>query len=155
MARWQMLFAAIAAVVVVFPGVIGCGIVISVTDAKAQLTELNVAVAPAVDSAGFFVALCHGLFGTQGLRVHLTPAVSSETEIDQQADQLPMADPVDISCGACPSYLEAQQHWDAGLRPSPEHHGGVAAGCTFSLRTRSCCRERKAYTSCLAARCGA
>ena len=38
-----------------------------------------VAVVPAVDSAGFFVALYEGLFTGHSLHVHFVPAVSSET----------------------------------------------------------------------------
>jgi hypothetical protein len=37
---------------------------------------------PALDSAGFFVALYGGLFKAQGLNVHFTPATSSETVMD-------------------------------------------------------------------------
>ena len=43
-----------------------------------EKTTLNVAVVPAVDSAGFFVALHEGLFKQQGLTIHYTPAVSSD-----------------------------------------------------------------------------
>ena len=39
--------------------------------------DLNVAVVPAVDSAGFFVALHQGLFAAHGLHVTFVPAVSS------------------------------------------------------------------------------
>jgi NitT/TauT family transport system substrate-binding protein len=49
-----------------------------------EKTTLNVAVVPAVDSAGFFVALHQGLFAKQGLTIHYTPAVSSEVVISQQ-----------------------------------------------------------------------
>src|SRR6185437_12199061 len=49
-----------------------------------QKTTLNVAVVPAVDSAGFFVALHQGLFAKEGLTIHYTPAVSSEEVISQQ-----------------------------------------------------------------------
>jgi NitT/TauT family transport system substrate-binding protein len=49
-----------------------------------EKTTLNVAVVPAVDSAGFFVALHQGLFAKQGLTIHYTPAVSSEEVISQQ-----------------------------------------------------------------------
>jgi ABC-type nitrate/sulfonate/bicarbonate transport system substrate-binding protein len=45
---------------------------------------LNVAVAPAVDSAGFFVALDQGLFKARGLTVNFIAATSSETAIAQQ-----------------------------------------------------------------------
>jgi NitT/TauT family transport system substrate-binding protein len=49
-----------------------------------EKTTLNVAVVPAVDSAGFFVALHEGLFRKEGLTINYTPAVSSDTVIDQQ-----------------------------------------------------------------------
>ena len=39
--------------------------------------NLTVAVVPAVDSAGFFIALHDGLFKAQGLNVHFEPAISS------------------------------------------------------------------------------
>src|ERR1700720_17424 len=47
--------------------------------------DLNVAVVPAADSAGFFVALHEGLFAARGLHVTFIPAVSSETVINAQA----------------------------------------------------------------------
>src|SRR6187200_2751006 len=45
---------------------------------------LNVAVVPAVDSAGFFVALNRGLFKAQGLTVNFIAVSSSETAIANQ-----------------------------------------------------------------------
>ena len=45
---------------------------------------LTVAVVPAVDSAGFFVALDQGLFKAQGLTVNFTPVTSSEDAIASQ-----------------------------------------------------------------------
>ena len=47
--------------------------------------DLNVAVVPAADSAGFFVALHWGLFAARGLHVKFMPAISSETVINAQA----------------------------------------------------------------------
>ena len=44
--------------------------------------DLNVAVVPAVDSAGFFVAMHQGLFAAHGLHVTFVPAVSSATVIN-------------------------------------------------------------------------
>jgi ABC-type nitrate/sulfonate/bicarbonate transport system substrate-binding protein len=46
--------------------------------------DLTVAVVPAVDSAGFFVALHRGLFLARGLHVKFVPAISSETVIAGQ-----------------------------------------------------------------------
>jgi NitT/TauT family transport system substrate-binding protein len=75
-----------------------------------EKTNLTVAVVPAADSAGFFVALYQGLFKAQGLNVHFVPAVSSETEI---ADQLKGT--VDISGGNYVSYIQAEQAGQANL----------------------------------------
>jgi NitT/TauT family transport system substrate-binding protein len=60
-----------------------------------------VAVVPAVDSAGFFVALHDGLFTREGLTVHYTPAVSSDEVIDQQ-----IAGQYDITGGNYVSYIQ-------------------------------------------------
>jgi NitT/TauT family transport system substrate-binding protein len=75
-----------------------------------EKTNLTVAVVPAVDSAGFFVALYQGLFKAQGLNVTFQPAISSETSI---ADQVKGT--VDISGGNYVSYLQAQQGHQADL----------------------------------------
>ena len=66
-----------------------------------QKTTLNVAVVPAVDSAGFFVALHDGLFAKQGLTIHYTPAVSSDVSIGQQ-----FAGKFDITGGNYVSYIQ-------------------------------------------------
>lgn len=66
-----------------------------------QKTTLNVAVVPAVDSAGFFVALHDGLFAKQGLKVNYTPAVSSDVVIGQQ-----LAGKFDITGGNYVSYIQ-------------------------------------------------
>jgi NitT/TauT family transport system substrate-binding protein len=66
-----------------------------------QKTTLNVAVVPAVDSAGFFVALHEGLFAKHGLTIHYTPAVSSDEVIDQQ-----VAGQYDITGGNYVSYIQ-------------------------------------------------
>jgi NitT/TauT family transport system substrate-binding protein len=66
-----------------------------------EKTTLNVAVVPAVDSAGFFVALHQGLFKAEGLTIHYTPAVSSDEVIDQQ-----VAGQYDITGGNYVSYIQ-------------------------------------------------
>jgi NitT/TauT family transport system substrate-binding protein len=88
--------------------------------------ELNVAVVPAVDSAGFFVALHEGLFAEHGLRVTFIPAISSETVINAQALQ-ERNDRVDISCGNYVSYIQAQENYDQGKRSSSPSDAMVAA----------------------------
>jgi NitT/TauT family transport system substrate-binding protein len=88
--------------------------------------DLNVAVVPAADSAGFFVALHEGLFAARGLRVTFSPAVSSQTVINAQALDEPR-DRIDISCGNYVSYIQAQENYDQGQRPSSASSAMVAA----------------------------
>ena len=88
--------------------------------------DLNVAVVPAADSAGFFVALHEGLFAARGLHVNFIPAVSSETVINAQALDEP-SDRIDISCGNYVSYLQAQQNYNRGQRSSSISDPMVAA----------------------------
>ena len=78
--------------------------------AGVEKPNLTVAVVPAVDSAGFFIALYQGLFKAQGLNVTFVPAVSSETAI---ADQVKGT--IDISGGNYVSYIQAQQGHAADL----------------------------------------
>jgi NitT/TauT family transport system substrate-binding protein len=92
----------------------------------AEQPDLNVAVVPAADSAGFFVALHEGLFAARGLHVTFIPAVSSETVINAQALDEPQ-DRVDISCGNYVSYLQAQENYNQGKRSSSPGDPMVAA----------------------------
>src|SRR5215469_12983881 len=78
--------------------------------ASLEKTDLNVAVVPALDSAGFFVALYGGLFKAEGLNVHFFPATSSETVIADQAKGK-----YDITLGNYVSYIQAQQRHEADL----------------------------------------
>ena len=66
-----------------------------------EQNTLNVAIVPAVDSAGFFVALHEGLFADQGLTINYTPAISSDTVINQQ-----VAGQYDITGGNYVSYIQ-------------------------------------------------
>ena len=90
----------------------GCG----KTEAQApsgaglEKTKLNVAVVPALDSAGFFVALYGGLFKAQGLDVTFTPATSSDTVIADQVNGT-----YDITGGNYVSYIQAQRSGRANL----------------------------------------
>lgn len=83
----------------------GCGGALGGTSSAAtgglEKTTLNVAVVPAVDSAGFFVALHEGLFKKQGLTINYTPATSSDTVIDQQ-----VAGKFDVTGGNYVSYVQ-------------------------------------------------
>jgi NitT/TauT family transport system substrate-binding protein len=94
--------------------------------AVVEQPDLNVAVVPAADSAGFFVALHEGLFSAHGLHVTFIPAVSSATVIDAQALDEP-GRRVDISCGNYVSYIQAQENYDQGMRPSTTDEAMVAA----------------------------
>ena len=73
----------------------------------AETTTLNVGVVPAMDSAGFFVAMNEGLFTKEGLTINYTPATSSETAITQQ-----LAGKLDISAGNYVSYIQAAAKGD-------------------------------------------
>ncbi len=66
----------------------------------AEKTTLNVAVVPAMDSAGFFIALHDGLFAKEGLSVNDSPAISSETAVAQQ-----LKGQLDITGGNYVSYV--------------------------------------------------
>jgi len=82
----------------------GCGGVLGTSASAAgglEKTTLNVAVVPAVDSAGFFVALHEGLFTQHGLTIHYTPATSSETVIAQM-----LKGTYDITGGNYVSFVE-------------------------------------------------
>jgi NitT/TauT family transport system substrate-binding protein len=68
----------------------------------AEKSTLNVGVVPAMDSAGFFVALHDGLFAKERLKINYTPAVSSETAVAQQVAKNPT---LDISGGNYVSYI--------------------------------------------------
>jgi len=91
----------------------GCGGVAATAGSTSpnglQKTTLNVAVVPAVDSAGFFVALHQGLFAKEGLTIHYTPATSSDTVINQQ-----VAGQYDITGGNYVSYI---QHYVKDRQP--------------------------------------
>ena len=77
---------------------------------RPEKTVLTVAVVPAVDSAGFFVALDQGLFKAQGLTVNFTPVTSSEDAIASQVKGT-----YDITGGNYVSYIQAQQAHRANL----------------------------------------
>jgi len=72
--------------------------------------DLNVAVVPALDDAGFFVALYEGLFKAEGLTVNFVPATSSDTVIAAQ-----VKGQYDITGGNYVSYIQSQQAGQANL----------------------------------------
>lgn len=88
----------------------GCSSGGGAASSSVEKPDLNVAVVPALDSAGFFIALNDGLFAAQGLNVHFVPATSSETVIAGQAKG-----GYDITGGNYVSYIQAQQAGEANL----------------------------------------
>ena len=72
--------------------------------------DLTVAVVPALDSAGFFIALHDHLFTQQGLNVKFVPAISSDTVIAAQ-----VRGQYDITAGNYISYVQWQQQGRANL----------------------------------------
>ena len=68
----------------------------------AETATLNVGAVPAMDSAGFFVALNEHMFAKEGLTINYSPATSSETEINEQ-----LAGKLQISAGNYVSYIAA------------------------------------------------
>jgi NitT/TauT family transport system substrate-binding protein len=72
--------------------------------------NLTVAVVPALDSAGFFIALYDHLFAQQGLNVTFVPAISSDTVISAQ-----VKGQYDITGGNYVSYVQWQQSGRANL----------------------------------------
>jgi NitT/TauT family transport system substrate-binding protein len=92
----------VAAATVVFAG--GCsGSGSAGAPPGVEKPDLNVAVVPALDSAGFFVALYGGLFAKEGLHVSFTPATSSDTVISAQ-----VKGQYDITGGNYVSYIQAE-----------------------------------------------
>lgn len=77
---------------------------------KLEKTHLTVAVVPALDSAGFFIALYRGLFKARGLTITFVPATSSQTVIAGQ-----VAGRYDITGGNYVSYIQAQAAGQANL----------------------------------------
>jgi NitT/TauT family transport system substrate-binding protein len=80
------------------------------TPGAVEKPDLKVAVVPALDSAGFFIALYEGLFTQQGLHVTFIPAISSDTVIAAQVKGT-----YDITGGNYVSYVQWQQEGKANL----------------------------------------
>src|SRR5690242_14675959 len=110
MTPWRMRVGALLVTAVALALAAGCSSTSAAPASGAEKPNLNVAVVPALDSAGFFVALYGGLFKAAGLNVHFTPATSSETVIAGQAKGQ-----YDITGGNYVSYIQAQQRHEANL----------------------------------------
>jgi len=83
-----------------------------------------VSVVPAMDSAGFFIALHQGLFANEGLTINYTPATSSETAIGTQ-----LQGKFDITGGNYVSYIQAVAESMTRSRSSPR-----ARSCSWARR---------------------
>lgn len=75
-----------------------------------EKTTLNVGVLPAIDSAGFFVALHEGLFAQEGLTVNYSPAPGDAVIAAQVKGRY------DITAANYVSYIEAQVQHQADLQ---------------------------------------
>jgi len=76
-----------------------------------EKTNLVVAAVPAMDSAGLYIAQQRGYFAQEGLHVQIVPAISSSDVIKQQ-----LAGKYDITAGAYPSYILADEQQHANLK---------------------------------------
>jgi len=76
-----------------------------------EKTNLVVAAVPAMDSAGLYIAQQRGYFAQEGLHVTIVPAISSADVIKKQ-----LADTYDITAGAYPSYILADEVQHANLK---------------------------------------
>jgi len=74
-------------------------------------TNLVVAAVPAMDSAGLYIAQQRGYFAQEGLHVTIEPAISSADVIKKQ-----LAGTYDITAGAYPSYILADEQQHANLK---------------------------------------
>jgi NitT/TauT family transport system substrate-binding protein len=107
--RWRgLLLLVMSATLVLAAGCSGIGNAAS--PPSVEKPNLTVGVVPAVDSAGFFIALYQGLFKAQGLNVSFVPVTSSETAIEDQVKGI-----YDVTGGNYVSYIQAQQDREANL----------------------------------------
>jgi NitT/TauT family transport system substrate-binding protein len=76
-----------------------------------EKTTLKIAAVPAMDSAGLYIAQQRGYFAQEGLHVQIVGATSSADVIKQQ-----LAGNFDITAGAYPSYIAADENQHANLK---------------------------------------
>jgi NitT/TauT family transport system substrate-binding protein len=76
-----------------------------------EKTTLKIAAVPAMDSAGLYIAQQRGFFAQEGLHVQIVPAISSADVIKSQ-----LAGGFDITAGAYPSYIQADENQHANLK---------------------------------------
>ena len=76
-----------------------------------EKTTLKIAAVPAMDSAGLYIAQQRGFFAQEGLHVQILAATSSADVISQQ-----LAGKWDITAGAYPSYIAADENQHANLK---------------------------------------
>lgn len=85
--------------------------------------SLRVAAAPAVDSAGLYIAQQRGLFAAEGLRVTIVPAISAKTAITSQ-----LAGQFDVTSGNYVSYILANADPQAAGLKKPADFRVLAPG---------------------------
>jgi NitT/TauT family transport system substrate-binding protein len=107
--RWRGLLLLVTSATLVLAA--GCsGIGNAASPPPVEKPDLTVGVVPAVDSAGFFIALYQNLFKEQGLNVTFDPVISSETAISDQVKGI-----YDITGGNYVSYIQAEHDGEAML----------------------------------------
>ncbi len=99
-----------AAVTLVFAAGCSAGGSAPAAPGAVEKPDLNVAVVPALDSAGFYIAYYEGLFAQQGLHITPTAATSSDTVIAAQVQGK-----YDITAGNYVSYVQWQEEGKANL----------------------------------------
>jgi NitT/TauT family transport system substrate-binding protein len=98
----------------------------------AEEKTLNVGIVPAMDSAGFFVALHNGLFAKEGLTIKYQPATSSDTAIQAQ-----LAGTLDITAGNYVSYIQYAAQQNAQIEVVAEGSVMQAGAQTIFVRPGS------------------
>jgi NitT/TauT family transport system substrate-binding protein len=82
----------------------------SAAPGSVEKSNLTVAMVPADDTAGWYIAQQEGLFAKQGLHIKIIPAISSETAIQGQLDGT-----YDVTDGNYVSYIQAEVQMHAQL----------------------------------------
>lgn len=106
--RFFRIFAAVAAVSLLAAGCASANG--SAAPGGVEKPDLTVAMVPADDSAGWYIAQQEGLFARQGLHIKIVPAISSQTAIQDQ-----LQGKYDVTDGNYVSYIQAEVSQHAQL----------------------------------------
>jgi NitT/TauT family transport system substrate-binding protein len=96
-----------------------------------EKTSLRVAAAPAIDSAGLYIAQQRGLFAAEGLHVTIVPAVSGKATINKQ-----LAGQFDVTSGNYVSYILANADPQAAGLSKPADFRVLAPGSTMESNSQ-------------------